>query len=112
MAVFVKFEGLKTADDQRQSEELQKHAVLVMTSLDTAFSTIEDGDEFVTFLETTGAFHRKIPGFKKEFFWVSEYSYFFLSLPLTSNVDSSVLMQMLHLIPLLFLFFCERQTEN
>jgi hypothetical protein len=71
LAVFVKFQDLKTGEDQRQSEELQKHATLVMTALDTAISSIDDADEFISFLETTGRFHRKIPGFKKDFFWVS-----------------------------------------
>jgi len=71
LAVFDKFQNLKTAEQQRRSEELEKHAALVMTALDTAISSLDDADEFTTFLETTGKFHRKIPGFKKEFFWVS-----------------------------------------
>lgn len=44
---------------------------MVMSTLDHAVRTLESPDEFVQFLENVGQSHNRIPGFKRDYFWVS-----------------------------------------
>lgn len=52
--------------------ELQEHATNVMTTVDDAIKELDSLDGFFQYLHQIGASHRKIPGFKPEYFWVSE----------------------------------------
>lgn len=51
--------------------ELKEHAATVMSTLDQSISTLNDYDNFITYLRSIGEMHRKIPEFKREHFWVS-----------------------------------------
>ena len=44
----------------------------VLIRIDEAMSNLDDPDILTEILLQTGAFHKKIPGFKPEMFWVSE----------------------------------------
>jgi hypothetical protein len=54
-----------------ESMELAEHASLVMTSLDEAINSLDNVDYFLEYLHSIGKLHTKVPGFKKEYFWVS-----------------------------------------
>ena len=43
----------------------------VLIRIDEAMSNLDDPDILTEILLQTGAFHKKIPGFKPEMFWVS-----------------------------------------
>ena len=76
--LFEKFKTLRTKEEQESSLELAEHASMVMSTLDHAVRTLESPDEFVQFVENVGQSHNRIPGFKRDYFWVSKY-------PLTFN---------------------------
>lgn len=77
--MFEKFRELKTKEEQASSMELAEHANNVMQTLDEGIKGLDDLDTFFEFLHQVGASHRKIPGFKVEYFWVSEqFLYTFL----------------------------------
>ena len=42
-----------------------------MIRIDEALSSVEEPEVLTAILLETGAFHKKIPGFKPEMFWVS-----------------------------------------
>jgi hemoglobin-like flavoprotein len=71
LELFEKFANLRTKQEQEESLELAEHATMVMSTLDNAIRTLDNPDSFVQFVEQVGASHRRIPGFNKEFFWVS-----------------------------------------
>lgn len=50
--------------------ELREHAATVMSTLDQSINSLSDYDNFVTYLHSIGELHRKVPGFKREHFWV------------------------------------------
>ena len=52
--------------------ELREHASTVMSTLDQSINSLSDYDNFVTYLHSIGKLHRKVPGFKREHFWVSK----------------------------------------
>ena len=54
-----------------ESMELAEHASLVMTSLDEAINSLDNVDYFIEYLHSIGKLHHKVPGFKKENFWVN-----------------------------------------
>ena len=68
--MFSKFKELKTKEEQATSEELAEHANKVMETLDEGIRGLDDLDSFFEYLNQIGASHKKIPGFKKEYFWV------------------------------------------
>lgn len=70
LGLFTRFGELKTRDAQANSMELQEHATKVMTTLDEGIKELDDLDSFFEYLHQIGASHRKIPGFKPEYFWV------------------------------------------
>lgn len=70
LSLFTKFQTLKTKDSQISSMELAEHASRVMTSLDESINLLDKVDMFIEYLYAIGQDHRKIPGFKKEYFWV------------------------------------------
>ncbi|XP_075232948.1 neuroglobin-like [Lycorma delicatula] len=70
--LFTKFRELKTRDEQANSMELQEHANKVMTTLDEGIKELDDLDNFFHYLTNVGASHKKIPGFKSEYFWKIE----------------------------------------
>lgn len=70
MNMFAKFKELKTKEEQATSEELQEHANKVMNTLDEGIRGLDDLDTFFEFIHQVGASHRRIPGFKQEYFWV------------------------------------------
>lgn len=51
--------------------ELKEHAATVMSTLDQSINSLSDYDNFVSYLHSIGELHRKVPGFKREHFWVS-----------------------------------------
>lgn len=44
----------------------------VFIRIDEALSSVEEPEVLTAILLETGAFHKKIPGFKPEMFWVSK----------------------------------------
>ena len=62
---------LKTRDEQAESAELAEHASSVMTSIDEGIRSLDNMDEFHMYVCQIGQKHCKIPGFQKEYFWVS-----------------------------------------
>lgn len=69
--MFANFKELKTKEEQATSEELQEHANKVMNTLDEGIRGLDDLDTFFEFIHQVGASHRRLPGFKQEYFWVS-----------------------------------------
>jgi hypothetical protein len=69
--LFEKFKELKTREDQVNSLELAEHASTVMNTLDEGIKGLDNLDVFFEYLHQVGASHRRIPGFKVEYFWVS-----------------------------------------
>lgn len=70
LTLFEKFKSLKSKEDQETSLELAEHATTVMTTLDEGIKGLDDLDTFFEYLHQVGASHRRIPGFKAEYFWV------------------------------------------
>lgn len=71
LSLFEKFKELKTKEDQANSLELAEHASTVMNTLDEGIKSLDNLDAFFEYLHQVGASHRRIPGFKAEYFWVS-----------------------------------------
>lgn len=71
--MFEKFKELKTKEEQANSLELAEHASTVMNTLDEGIKGLDDLDTFFEYLHQVGASHRRIPGFKVEYFWVNYY---------------------------------------
>nr|CAH7715141.1 unnamed protein product [Callosobruchus chinensis] len=69
LTLFEKFKELKTKEDQANSLELQEHANTVMNTLDEGIKGLDNLDAFFEFLHQVGASHRRIPGFKSDYFW-------------------------------------------
>lgn len=69
--LFDRFQHLK-GKELNDSMELKEHAATVMSSLDTSINFLSDYDNFVQFLHSIGKIHRKVPGFRKEYFWKIE----------------------------------------
>ncbi|XP_015926789.1 cytoglobin-1 [Parasteatoda tepidariorum] len=72
LELFEKFKHLKSRQEQEESEELKEHAVSVMNSLDEGINTLENVDQCIDYLRSVGKRHRKINGFKSEYFWKME----------------------------------------
>lgn len=51
--------------------ELAEHATKVMNTLDEGIKQLDNVDSFFQYLTNVGASHRKVPGFKPEYFWVN-----------------------------------------
>lgn len=73
MKLFNKFRECKTKEEQSTSEELAEHANKVMETLDEGIRGLDDLDSFFDYLHQVGASHTRIPGFKAEYFWVSNF---------------------------------------
>lgn len=69
--LFTKFGDIRTKERQVESMELAEHATKVMETLDEGIKSLDDMDGFFTYLHQVGASHSKIPGFNKQYFWVS-----------------------------------------
>lgn len=69
--LFKKFQHLKQGPELHESMELREHAATVMATLDQSINSFSDYDNFVTYLHSIGQLHRKVPDFKREYFWVS-----------------------------------------
>lgn len=69
-SLFHRFQHLNRMEI-KESLELKEHAETVMTTLDHSINLLGDYDNFINYLHSIGELHRKIPGFKKEYFWVS-----------------------------------------
>lgn len=67
--LFEKFQELKSQESQRESMELAEHANVVMSTLDESISSLDNVDYFIDYLKQVGKMHRRVPGFKKEYFW-------------------------------------------
>lgn len=72
LRLFYKFREVKTREEQATSEELAEHATKVMETLDEGIRGLDDLDSFFEYLHQVGASHTRIPGFKAEYFWVSD----------------------------------------
>ncbi|XP_013786255.2 neuroglobin-like [Limulus polyphemus] len=70
--LFSKFQSLSTQESQKDSMELAFHASVVMATLDEGLRALDRVDYFLDYLGSVGRFHRKINGFKKEYFWKIE----------------------------------------
>ncbi|XP_050700624.1 neuroglobin-like [Eriocheir sinensis] len=75
ITLFTKFRQLRTRDEQAESLELAEHATIVMNSIDEGIKAMDNVDFFFDLLHQIGASHRKIPGFKKEYFWKIEHPF-------------------------------------
>lgn len=73
LVLFDKFKHLKTKEEQAVNMELTEHANRVMSTLDEGIKGLDDLDSFFEYLHQVGASHRRIPGFKVEYFWVSHF---------------------------------------
>uniref|UniRef100_T1HNJ1 GLOBIN domain-containing protein n=1 Tax=Rhodnius prolixus TaxID=13249 RepID=T1HNJ1_RHOPR len=69
LGLFAKLKELRTKEEQAESVELQEHATKVMSTLDEGIKELDDLDTFFSFLTQIGQSHRKIPGFKPDYFW-------------------------------------------
>jgi len=69
--LFDRFQHLKGQQELHESMELREHAATVMSTLDQSINSLSDYDNFITYLHSIGQLHRKVPGFQREFFWVS-----------------------------------------
>lgn len=72
LQLFSKFRELKTKEAQANSMELAEHATKVMNTLDEGIKQLDNVDTFFQFLTQIGASHKKVPGFKSEYFWKIE----------------------------------------
>ena len=70
LTLFEKFRELKTPAEQAESLELAEHATVVMNSIDEGIMSMDNVDFFFDLLHQIGGSHLRIPGFKKEYFWV------------------------------------------
>lgn len=70
--MFEKFRQCRTKEEQINSMELAEHANNVMNTLDEGIKGLDDLDNFFGYIHQVGASHRRIPGFKVEYFWVSD----------------------------------------
>lgn len=77
--MFAKFRQCRTREAQAASAELAEHAHSVMSTLDEGIKTLDDLDSFFHFIHQVGASHRRIPGFKVEYFWVSADTYYYIN---------------------------------
>ncbi|KAK8402052.1 hypothetical protein O3P69_001263 [Scylla paramamosain] len=75
ITLFTKFRQLRRRDEQAESLELAEHATMVMNSIDEGIKAMDNVDFFFGLLHQIGASHRKIPGFKKEYFWKIEHPF-------------------------------------
>ncbi|KAK3860851.1 hypothetical protein Pcinc_033123, partial [Petrolisthes cinctipes] len=75
ITLFTKFNQLRTRDERAESLELAEHATIVMNSIDEGIKAMDNVDCFFDLLHQIGASHRKIPGFKKEYFWKIEHPF-------------------------------------
>ncbi|KAF6205404.1 hypothetical protein GE061_019576 [Apolygus lucorum] len=69
LGLFEKLKELRTKEEQANSLELAEHANKVMQTLDEGIKELDDLDTFFTYLTQIGQSHKKIPGFKPEYFW-------------------------------------------
>ncbi|KAI2801269.1 hypothetical protein RDWZM_009511 [Blomia tropicalis] len=75
LKLFTSFQELKTKQSQMESMELQEHASKVMGNLDEMISSLDNMDYFITHLHSVGKLHRKLPDFKKEYFFKMEKAF-------------------------------------
>ena len=68
--IFENFRHLKTAEEQKNSVELEEHATMVMSTIDEAINIMNDADAFLSLVTRIGASHTRIKGFKVEYFSV------------------------------------------
>lgn len=70
--LFKDFRDLETDDEMRENEDLEKHATLVMNTLDDAITNIENVDLVLDLLHRIGKSHLRFQGFNVEYFWLAE----------------------------------------
>lgn len=87
LGLFAKLKELRTKEEQAESVELQEHATKVMSTLDEGIKELDDLDTFFSFLTQIGQSHRKIPGFKPDYFWVSSFFFNFYFNFLTVSIE-------------------------
>lgn len=52
--------------------ELAQHAGIVMNTLDESIKKLDNVDSFMDYLHAVGMLHTKIPGFRRDYFWVGK----------------------------------------
>jgi len=72
LSLFTKFQNLATEEEMRASEAFQEHGEKVMERIDEAVASVETMDIMTSILLETGAYHKKVPGFKPEMFKMAE----------------------------------------
>ncbi|XP_054713212.1 neuroglobin-like [Uloborus diversus] len=70
--LFESFKHLKSREEREESEELREHATKVMETLDESIMSLDNVDHCIDYLHNIGRTHRKIKGFKSEYFWKME----------------------------------------
>lgn len=72
--LFTRFQHLKTDDELRLDETLEKHATIVMEKLDETIDNVENVDYIKERLASVGKSHLSVhKDFKPELFWVRFY---------------------------------------
>ena len=71
--MFTKFQDLKTQEEQSTSVALAEHATTVMQTLDEGIKGLDNMDVFLDYIHQVGASHTKIPGFNRQYFWVTVF---------------------------------------
>lgn len=69
--LFSNFKDLDSEDALRENEALEKHALLVMSTMDEAISNIDNVDYVYDVLNRVGQSHGRFSGFVAELFQVS-----------------------------------------
>ena len=71
--LFRQFRNLKTEDELRMSEALEKHGGKVMAVIDDTITNIDDVDIVLDLLSNSGIMHGRFEGFSPDMFWVGSY---------------------------------------
>lgn len=70
IGIFKDFKQLKTEDEMRANEALEKHATFVMATLDETISNIDNYDYVKDLTNRTGGSHQRLTDFQKDNFKV------------------------------------------
>lgn len=74
---FKEFKDLTNVADLRKSEGFMEHAILVMCTIDEAINNLDDVPYVIEMLRKTGHSHKRFPGFKSDYFYVSVIDLFY-----------------------------------
>jgi len=72
LELFPQFSDLNSPEKQKSSDVFKDHGEKVFIRIDEALSSVDDPQILTSILLETGAYHKKIQGFKPEMFWYAE----------------------------------------